>query len=361
MNTSSQTNAPEREIYPDVLRIIAIIAVIFVHSCAPGFVDRFPYNSTEYLACCSYGAAARFCVPVFIMVSGMFLLKPTADYSLKKLYSKKILRLSVAYLIWSVVYIIALAGALFLTQRDALSQMDRSAMLDLFGKSQVTLWFMFIIIGLYVLTPILRWIAKNEDIMNYFMILGMIFVFFRNLIVYIPGIGLDICFVVDRFDVKLVAGFSTYFLLGYWLANHELSKKTRAAVYVLGIVSVFATIAGNLLLSAARKETGEWLFDYLLPTTMLTSAAVFVFCKQAFSGKNPSPSVRKLISQAGRFSFGIYFVHVLFLHGFPAIGIQHFFIHPILSIPIMVALIFIPSHCAVWIIDKVPFFNKFAM
>lgn len=56
-----------REIYPDLLRILASFAVVVLHSAAVGFYGRFAPDTTQFQACNFYNSIVRFCVPVFDM------------------------------------------------------------------------------------------------------------------------------------------------------------------------------------------------------------------------------------------------------------------------------------------------------
>lgn len=47
---------------------------------------------------------SRFCVPVFIMISGAIFLNPDFDLSWEKLFKKYLRRIVVSYLIWQLIY-----------------------------------------------------------------------------------------------------------------------------------------------------------------------------------------------------------------------------------------------------------------
>ena len=107
-NTETDENriAEQREIWPDIIRIVAVFAVIVLHTGVEHFY-RIDTRSATWQGCNLYESLVRFCVPVFIMVSGRFLLDPDREYTLKKLYGVKILRLATAYLFWSAFYVLA--------------------------------------------------------------------------------------------------------------------------------------------------------------------------------------------------------------------------------------------------------------
>ena len=106
MKSDTNGNDGQREIWPDIIRIVAVFAVIVLHTGVEHFY-RIDTRTAAWQICNLYESLVRFCVPVFLMVSGRFLMDPAREYTLKKLYGVKILRLATAYLFWSVFYVMA--------------------------------------------------------------------------------------------------------------------------------------------------------------------------------------------------------------------------------------------------------------
>ena len=85
----------ERVVYADLLRIFATFAVIVMHVAASGWSST-PVSSFDWQVYNLYDSLARWAVPVFVMLSGMFLLDPQKDTSTAKIYRKYILRIILA-------------------------------------------------------------------------------------------------------------------------------------------------------------------------------------------------------------------------------------------------------------------------
>ncbi|CBL13815.1 Acyltransferase family [Roseburia intestinalis XB6B4] len=62
-------------------------------------VDSFEWNTFNV-----YDSIARCCVPIFVMISGMFFLNDDRIEPIGYIYKKRILRLVTAYLFWSTLY-----------------------------------------------------------------------------------------------------------------------------------------------------------------------------------------------------------------------------------------------------------------
>ena len=60
-----------RILYPDILRILAVFAVMMIHVSASGFYTN-PVQSFTWQVVNFYECMVRWAVPVFVMVTGMF-------------------------------------------------------------------------------------------------------------------------------------------------------------------------------------------------------------------------------------------------------------------------------------------------
>ena len=86
-------------------------------------------------------------VPVFYMISGAFSLGKKRDQSIRELYGKSILRIITCFVFWSAFY-----GAFycFMTGKG------KWTFLNQFLRGHYHMWFMFVILGLYWVTPLIR-------------------------------------------------------------------------------------------------------------------------------------------------------------------------------------------------------------
>lgn len=92
-----------RIVWADLLRLVAIFMVICIHCSDPFNVSPGARSNPDYNFWGSlYGAFLRPCVPLFVMLTGMLLLPVQQDTGL--FYRKRMLRIIVPFLIWSVVY-----------------------------------------------------------------------------------------------------------------------------------------------------------------------------------------------------------------------------------------------------------------
>ena len=262
----------QREVWPDIIRIVAVFSVIVLHSAGAGFGGRFRYDSSEFLACNFYNGLVRFCVPVFVMISGMFLLNPNHDYQLKKI-SRKIFHIFIAFFIWSVVYAI-----MELLNKESHIEVNKKFLFIKIIQGHYHLWFLFMISGLYIITPILRQIVINERILKYYIVCCFLFVILFNPLTKIPRIGnLFNDLLLKKLDIHIVCGFSIYYVLGYWLSICKLDMRKRIYIYILGLISLLFTVIANGFICFRYQEEKEFVFDNFSPNIFFVSLAIFVF------------------------------------------------------------------------------------
>lgn len=353
--------AETREVWPDIVRIVAVFSVIVLHTGVEHFY-RLDTRTAAWQICNFYESIVRFGVPVFVMLSGSFLLDPDREYTLKKLYGVKILRLAAAYLFWSVFYVIAdyFLARLF----DPGAKLTWSRFFTDVIDGKYHLWFLPMMAGLYVVTPILRHLVENERLTVYFLVLSLLFVFVIQTFDLIPFFHDTLTVNVDRLDIKLVAGFSGYYVWGWWLTRHELKPAVRKGICLAGLFAVLATVAVNGLTGYRLHRAEEWLLGSFSVNTLLAATAVFIFCRYHFRNKRFGPGARKLTGLLGKWSFGIYLVHVFILGYFNYILIRldvMSFVceHPLVSIPLTAAVVFLVSALFVSVLSRIPVLNKY--
>ena len=94
----------KRVIYLDLLRMLSIFMMMMLHTSS-SFIAHSTINDMQYSVFNIYLSMTRFCVPMFIMISGVFFLNNDNPLDIKTLYKKNIIRLITAFLFWSTLYV----------------------------------------------------------------------------------------------------------------------------------------------------------------------------------------------------------------------------------------------------------------
>ena len=90
----------KRIAYFDFLRVIAVFAVIMIHTSATFVACFFDYTTVEFLLGNIFDSISRLGVPLFLMISGALMLDENRPFKCKK----KVLTLFLIFAIWSLGY-----------------------------------------------------------------------------------------------------------------------------------------------------------------------------------------------------------------------------------------------------------------
>lgn len=153
LSYSNYNMQEEKLVWADNLRAIATVAVILLHASAP-LVPREGFNF-DWWTGNLIQSLVRFCVPIFFMLTGLLLFDK--EYELFSFLKKRFSRIIYPFLFWSFFYILFDIGLKIRhgEQLDLLSALK--FMINQYkGGSYYHLWFIYVMIGLYLITPVIR-------------------------------------------------------------------------------------------------------------------------------------------------------------------------------------------------------------
>lgn len=350
----------ERVIYADLLRIIAIFGVIMIHTTANVMLSTLPVGNGVWNIANALTSIVRFSVPLFFMVSGVFFLDPKRDMPIKKIFCKNILRLVSALVFWAVLYeLYYVIEAWIKSGEFSWPMLGNGIMKILTGNGHFHLYFIYIMIGLYIVSPVLRVITKHATRrqIEYYLLL---FVLFSSVLPFIFKIAplADFGQNITRLQMYFAVGFVGYFLAGYYFNTYEISKKVTYVIYALGILSWLTSGIGTWWRSTSKGAVDVMLYEGLSPFIMFCSVAVFLAFKNLnLSGL--SPKVTYAISRVAKTSFGIYLMHDFFNMLLASFGIwlknyNLFVVVPLYSLAVFLVCMVISAG-----ILKIPGVNKY--
>lgn len=305
----------ERLIYADILRIVCVFGVLVIHSVSL-FWRHIPIKTVSWTVFACLDSVFRFAVPVFVMISGMFMLSPEKDRGIKNLYSKNILRIFTSFVFWSLLYAVFNSIP---TNPDIHFSIHKFFLRIIQGEYH--LWFLFMIAGLYMVTPVLRKIVEDKKLTEYFLAIWFVFCLFANFAKLIPYFGDTIFEVLRKFKMSAAIQYSGFYILGYYLNKYPLDKKFRIPVYILGFLSIAATALATVYFSFSAMNAQSQYLEYLLPTTMLSSCSLFIFIQNACAKRSFSDKKKQVIAALSKYSFGVYLCHIFVINTFNRLDI----------------------------------------
>lgn len=353
----------ERIVSYDLLRISAIVAVVFIHTSSSMWRELDPY-SFAWQICNLYESLARWCVPMFIMISGALFLRDEYEIKIPRLYRKNIFRIITAFIFWSFLY----------ATYHGIADGDFSKLnfADRFIKGEYHLWFLYLIVGLYMVTPLIKPFVKHEKILRYFLVLAFVFSFLgsaldvwwqglisltqnHKLIVLYEAVG----FVLGSKLLYVAFGYAAYFVLGHYLAVQTFSKRKRIMIYIFGGLGFIYTFIATSLASMASGSGFEGFFGYTQVNVLCESVALFVLAKQCRWA--PSEKAAEVLAEFSGLIFGIYLLHAFVLDEvwrFVAFLPANYLVF---TIPLAVVVTLIVSALVIYLLSKVGWFKKHLM
>ena len=331
----------------DLIRVVAVFQVVLVHLSYVIFFKE-ELLSANWVAANFYDSLSRMGVPLFFMVSGYLLLgksEPTADFFRKRLVKVGIPTIfwSVAYLFWSVE---AYRNGTMNPLRIALSMLKTMYL----GDVEIHLWFLYILIGIYLVTPLLRVFvsAVSRKDLTYFIVLWFVatplFELAQRLIGYPTALV-----------IPVVTGYVGYFIMGYWLADFTLKPLGRLLCMLGILLAVAVTFIGTNLLSANAGTIDAYFYSYFSLPTVLASFCGFLLLKDL--GQKMG-NVGKLVRVVSETSFGIFLIHIfitdLLRRGALGFRLYSWMAPSIYMIPLTGLAVFIVSFGFVFILRKIP-------
>lgn len=143
-----------REIWIDWLRVAACFMVILVHCTEPFYLGgdgSLLLTKTDAFWSSFFDSFVRSCVPLFIIASSY--LQFPIHYSTGEFFRRRAVRILIPFIIWTTVYAFVWGAP---------AENFRNLLLN-FNYSAGHLWFVYMLIGIYLLMPILSpWAEKVE-------------------------------------------------------------------------------------------------------------------------------------------------------------------------------------------------------
>ncbi len=347
-----------RTLYLDYLRIIAIVAVVILHAAGQKWYS-VDFKGHQWQVFNIIDSAVRWAVPIFVMISGALFLDNNKKIEIKTLYSKYILRIFVATFTWSYIYMNYKKTPQITTQQTISKVIE----------GNYHMWYLFMIMGLYMVTPLLRKITESKKITEYFLILGTVMTFIVPRVTALIKMSEDpevvaiinsINAAVKDMHFNLTLGYTFYFVLGYYLTTYDISKVVRILVYISGPIAYVTTFVLSDWHSNQIGKASSYFYQELSINVLLMAICVFVFTKYELSRIKIGKITTKLVLHLSKCSFGIYLVHILIMdelnskYNFNTLSYK-----PEISVLMVTVVVFILAYITSTILNMIPVVKKY--
>jgi surface polysaccharide O-acyltransferase-like enzyme len=326
----------------DTLRTIATLMVVLLH-VSSNYVEK-GLSSNDYDISFLIGniidSFCRICVPLFVLISGRFLIG--RKESIVTSFKKRVSRILVLIIVWSIIYLFYRSILEYL-EYDSLNS---SVLLKdvLRGSPFYHLWYLFMIIGMYLITPILN--NQIEKILRkkiWFIALGFMIFGIINNIFKITG--------YNPIFILWFINYLGYYIIGYLMKDSsiKISPLILLLIYILSSFLIF-----TLTIYTVKIYHNIYFYGYLSPFVIFGSLSIYkLFCQIKMD--------ENILSRITHLTLGIYLIHAGILDLFN-LGLMkldfHFFDNAIIGIPFKFILVSLVSIISVSIIYKVKYLRK---
>lgn len=249
----------------DRLRVWATLGVVLLHTVT-GVLDGCDLTGRESarMVFVALRSMNVWCVPVFLMISGFLFLRPEKKLGFREMLGKYVKRVALALAAFGTPF--ALMELVVGNGSFRPRMLLEAFAMVLRGESWAHLWYLYLILGLYLVTPVLRWVmgklpgACFYALLLVLMLAGSIWPFVRTILGW-PGEYGNPAYVMYLF----------YYLLGhvFYLWRGGVTKRAGLSAVIAGIgMQLLGTV-----LCMVREEL--FLMTYYNPFNLAGSALLF--------------------------------------------------------------------------------------
>lgn len=298
LNVQKKYCGSDWQVDVSILRILATIAVILLHTCntitnnedsyALTFISRYLLSSVVYVM--------NWAVPIFFMITGHLLVIKEKAVTYNLVINKYCKRIILALIIFGIPF--SMMESYMNTRSISIGTVGIAFVNVLTGNSWGHLWYLYSLIGVYLLLPIL-WIAYSASRENIRILIGLLFIANFCLPMVNAIFKMNIAFKLP------IGSFSIFYvLLGAYLRDcswiRGLSNQKMGVALVVCLISIFCI---NYFV-----PDSEVYLTYNSPIIAIFSVTILELVKRIkFAG---SPILKKL----DRLCFGVYLIHPVFIN-----------------------------------------------
>lgn len=295
----------------DVLRVVAILGVIAIHVFGAIVSNSEIRGSVTWWTAVAVDLGNVWVVPVFVMVSGALLLGPrTVERGPAAFYRKRLLRLGPAFIGWQLFYLLVV--------RIGMSHQDLSigGMLQLIadGTTYTHLYFLWLIVGLYAVAPILAAFLNQGGQRRAFILAAVVLC--CTLVAYSIA-GLSALHGSPR-PIVLSALTQWVPYVGYFLAGWALRKVVLGRTWTVIVAAVTVVLLVEIIWQYGISPKAA-ILQALVPAgytgtvVALVAMGIFLVAQGATSRIRLSDRAIRVLGELSAASFGTFLIHFFFL------------------------------------------------
>ncbi|MBR5422327.1 MAG: acyltransferase family protein [Lachnospiraceae bacterium] len=300
----------KRELYFDVLWVIAIFFLIFSYSDGVNAYLDYEVQTVPYYIALFGALFSHFPLWLCLMISGAILLD--MHEPIKRIWQRRIVRVVIILVVASFAYYI----------NEVIHGREEFKLLlfipDIYSQEQVPqFWYLYAFIGFLVCLPFLRPMVKNMRNADFIYLIMAVFVLSSILPLF------NLYVLKDRYRLNentklswIQAVIFIYPVMGYYI-HHRMERRTckRVAPILLGVDLLWLIYNTHIFANRGVSSGDYYMYpSYHNPVTMLHCLTLFV-CAKALFDRMETGYLERAIGSLGGCSLGIYLLFPAFLGG----------------------------------------------
>ena len=299
----------KRAVHFDLVRFIATFIVVQLHVATPWLWREADVDSGFWITCLVFDTFGRVGVPIFLMISGALLLSKEETYG--SFFKKRFVRVLIPLVFWTIIYETKIAIEFYINNPSA--EFDVATLYTVLknpiaGPVYDHLWFLYMIIGMYLVTPFLRRIIPVLRKQDLFYLLGL-WIF--------SNIALPLIYNFSSFklglNIPVVTSYLGFYVLGYYLMQYQFNAKQIKIAWITFVCSYLLNILMVWFDSHQAGKVDIFFLSHHRPGIFIQAVSAFILLEhyaiKAFA--RFSEKKYKLLAYLGSVTFGIYLLHPL--------------------------------------------------
>ena len=331
------------------IRSLACIAIIILHTVYSA-VLLFGSNIDAQTNIISMAVvdSMMWAVPCFIMVTGALLLETERKITYKKLFGKYILRIFAALAIFGMVFRVF---DIIMDKEPISVAAFLKGLYEIFtGTSWSHIWYLYLLIGLYLLLPFYKKIVDNSSTKEIKYLLVVYIVFLSILPV------LEIWGINCGFYIHVSTIYPFYLFVGYAIYKHIFCPGKAVSLAIL-VISTLLIISWTVARWVYDIPSMEILWGYSSFFVIMQAVGFFTLLKDVKD--TGLRAVKWVLLKLDECSFGVYLIHMIFVR----LILRYMEFNPyenggILVFVLLIIGILIISYAITWILRRIPFLKK---
>jgi surface polysaccharide O-acyltransferase-like enzyme len=344
----------------DLIRTVAMIFVILLHAAVESYTPAnimSPQAIQYWWTSDVYHSISILCVPLFIMLTGALLLQPSkADEPVKVFLKKRWSRIGLPFLFWGATYFVWS----FFVNGQALTV--TSILQGILAGPYYQFWFLYALVGLYLLTPLIRVTVAhaNWETIRYFFLIWFVGTSIIPLLTLYANISSQASWFNQ--NVFVLTGLIGYFILGAYVSKLRVHSSTLMLILVLS--SLWTIIGTYFLVGTLGVHYSSFFLNDSSFNVIIASVALFLVLASVPSQtvENRFPHGNRVIKLISQNTLAIYLFHVIVLEtlqkGYLGFKISVTTMNPIIEIPLITAVTLLICLAVIVPLKEIPYVKK---